>query len=101
MHEFYLVPERNGGLLRVKMRQYRDGFAAARQLVRWRHVFDDVSLFSYWDAPGSEYSYCLATSPDLEHWTNRSAELTLPVRHMRHGTVLRVPAVIIPELQEN
>lgn len=45
----------------------------------------------YWDAPGSEHSYCLATSPDLKQWTNRSDELSLPAERMRHGTVLRVP----------
>ncbi len=45
----------------------------------------------YWDAPGSEFSYCLATSPDLEQWTNRSGEMTLPAESMRHGTVLIVP----------
>lgn len=45
----------------------------------------------YWDAPGSQYSYCLATSPDLKQWTNRSDELSLPAERMRHGTVLRVP----------
>lgn len=49
----------------------------------------------YWDAPGSEFSYCLATSPDLVTWTNRSAELSLPVEHMRHGTVLRVPQSVV------
>lgn len=49
----------------------------------------------YWDAPGSEFSYCLATSPDLEHWTNRSPEMTLPTKQMRHGTVLVVPAAVV------
>lgn len=48
--------------------------------------------FLYWDAPGSDYSYCLATSPDLKSWKNRSAELSLPAEQMRHGTVLAVPA---------
>ena len=47
--------------------------------------------FLYWDAPGSEFSYCLATSPDLMTWTNRSAEMSLPAKKMRHGTVLVVP----------
>lgn len=42
----------------------------------------------YWDAPGGEFSYCLATSPDLLQWTHRSQEMTLPAKHMRHGTVL-------------
>lgn len=49
----------------------------------------------YWDAPGSKFSYCLATSPDLENWTNRSAELRLPAKQMRHGTVLKIPAAAI------
>lgn len=48
--------------------------------------------FLYWDAPGSKHSYCLATSPDLETWTNRSSEMSLPAAQMRHGTVLVVPA---------
>lgn len=44
----------------------------------------------YWDAPDSEYSYCLATSPDLEQWTNRSSKLDMPAKSMRHGTVVIV-----------
>ena len=48
--------------------------------------------FLYWDAPGSEFSYCLATSRDLTTWKNRSAEMSLPAKQMRHGTVLIVPA---------
>lgn len=48
--------------------------------------------FLYWDAPGSEFSYCLATSRDLTTWKNRSAEMSLPAEQMRHGTVLVVPA---------
>lgn len=47
--------------------------------------------FLYWDAPGSQFSYCLATSRDLKTWTNRSAEMSLPAKQMRHGTVLVVP----------
>ncbi len=46
----------------------------------------------YWDAPFSKFSYCLATSPDLKHWTNRSTEMSLPLKQMRHGVVLPVPA---------
>ncbi len=52
----------------------------------------------YWDAPGSEFSYCLATSRDLEQWQNRSAEMKLPVDQMRHGTVLRVPVSAVPSI---
>lgn len=52
----------------------------------------DGLWFLYWDSPGSPFSYCLATSPDLKTWTNRSAELSLPAKQMRHGTVLVVPA---------
>lgn len=53
----------------------------------------------YWDAPGSEHSYCLATSPDLESWTNRSHEMNLPAKQMRHGTVLIVPRSTVAELR--
>ena len=49
----------------------------------------------YWDAPGSEFSYCLATSQDLVHWTNRSQEMSLPAKRMRHGTVLVVSAHVV------
>ncbi len=45
----------------------------------------------YWDAPGADVDYCLATSPDLVTWTDRSAEVRMPVPDPRHGTVLRVP----------
>ena len=46
----------------------------------------------YWDAPNSEHSYCLATSPDLKTWTHLSDKMSLPAKRMRHGTVLVVPA---------
>ena len=52
----------------------------------------DCMWFLYWDSPGSDFSYCLATSPDLQTWTNRSAEMSLPAAQMRHGTVLVVPS---------
>ena len=52
----------------------------------------------YWDAPGSPFSYCLATSPDLEHWTNRTADLSMPVANLRHGTVLTVPRSAVARL---
>ncbi len=55
----------------------------------------DGVWFLYWDAPGSQFSYCLATSPDLMTWTNRSADMSLPTKHMRHGTVLVVPADVV------
>lgn len=51
----------------------------------------DDSWWLYWDAPGGKHSYCLATSPDLETWTNRSRDMVLPAKAMRHGTVLVVP----------
>jgi hypothetical protein len=57
----------------------------------------DGLWFLYWDAPGSQFSYCLATSPDLKTWTNRSAEMSLPAEHMRHGTVLVVPAKAVAD----
>lgn len=56
----------------------------------------DGEWFLYWDAPGSKYSYCLATSRDLKTWTNRSTKMSLPAKQMRHGTVLVVPAAAVP-----
>jgi len=53
----------------------------------------------YWDAPGSKFSYCLATSPDFKTWTNQSHRMKLPVAHMRHGTVLKVPESAIGKFQ--
>ncbi|NOY41964.1 MAG: glycoside hydrolase family 43 protein [Planctomycetes bacterium] len=55
----------------------------------------DGQWMLYWDAPGSDFSYCLATSNDLKTWTNRSQEMTLPAKQMRHGTVLIVPATAV------
>ena len=56
----------------------------------------------YWDAPNSKYSYCLATSSNLIDWKNRSAEMSLPAKKMRHGTVLIAPEnVIAKKLFEN
>lgn len=46
----------------------------------------------YWDAPGGPHPYCLATSPDLLVWTDRSDEIRMPVAAPRHGTVLLAPA---------
>ena len=58
--------------------------------------------FLYWDAPGSRFSYCLATSTDLKTWKNRSAEMSLPAKQMRHGTVLVVPEnVVSPEIRKS
>lgn len=51
--------------------------------------------FLYWDAPDSRFSYCLATSQDLQAWKNRSGELSLPAVKMRHGTVLVVPEAAV------
>ena len=59
----------------------------------------DGQWFLYWDAPGSEFSYCLATSTDLKTWTNRSAEMSLPAKQMRHGTVLVVPTSAVSALR--
>jgi hypothetical protein len=53
----------------------------------------------YWDAPG--LSYCLATSPDLKVWTNRTAEVRMPVEHPRHGSVSRVPASAVGWLDQS
>ncbi len=55
----------------------------------------DRQWWLYWDAPGSKFSYCLATSSDLKTWKNRSAELRLPIKNMRHGTVFRAPSKIV------
>ena len=49
----------------------------------------------YWDAPGGDAPYCLATSPDLVTWTNRTGAIKMPVPHPRHGTVARVPAAAV------
>ena len=58
--------------------------------------------FLYWDAPGSRFSYCLATSPDLKTWKDRSPEMSLPAKQMRHGTVLVVSeSTIAWELPDN
>lgn len=51
----------------------------------------DGLWYLYWDAPGSHFSYCLATSPDLQTWTNRTPEMKLPAKQMRHGTVFLAP----------
>ena len=51
----------------------------------------------YFDAPGRGYG--LATSPDLVRWTDRSADLRMPVPHPRHGSVALVPASAIGWLQ--
>ena len=45
--------------------------------------------YLYWDAFANGH-YSLATSADLQHWTDRTAELQLPP-HPRHGTVFRAP----------
>ncbi len=52
----------------------------------------------YWDAPGSKFSYCLATSDDLRHWVDRSPLLQMPADQMRHGTVLAVPKHAVSRL---
>jgi hypothetical protein len=49
----------------------------------------------YWDAPGGEAAYCLATSPDLLNWTDRTPAVRMPVEHPRHGTVSLVPAAAV------
>lgn len=71
-----------------------DQMGEGPSLFRWHGVWH-----LYWDAPDSEFAYCLATSPDLQTWTHRSAELALPAKKMRHGTVALVPAAAIPSLK--
>ena len=58
---------------------------------------DDTEWRLYADRYVDE-SYALATSPDLETWTNRSKELTMP-DGARHGTVLVVPRSIVEPLR--
>ena len=50
----------------------------------------------YFDAPGAALPYGLATSTDLIHWTDRSAEIHMPIDAPRHGTIFRVPATMMP-----
>lgn len=50
----------------------------------------------YFDAPGGALPYGLATSTDLIHWTDRSAEIHIPIDAPRHGTIIRVPASLVP-----
>lgn len=59
----------------------------------------DGTWYLYFDAPGSEYSYCLATSEDLQTWVDRCDEMRLPTDHMRHGTVLVAPRSAIDSLR--
>ena len=101
-----LKPERGGKNLRLTFSKRMQGpyettlgppiVGAGTQIVN--QMGEGPSLFKrgrtwflYWDAPGSKFSYCLATSPDLVTWSNRSAEMSLPAKQMRHGTVLVVP----------
>jgi beta-xylosidase len=52
--------------------------------------------YLYWDAFASGH-YSLATSTDLETWTDRTDELTMPPGHPRHGTVFLVPRAAVAE----
>lgn len=58
--------------------------AEGPSLLKWKGQW-----FLYWDAFANGH-YCLATSTDLETWTDRTAELKLPP-HPRHGTVFVAP----------
>ena len=102
-----LKPERGGKNLRLTFSNRMQGPYDARlgppivgsgtsivnQMGEGPSLFKRESMwFLYWDSPGSAFSYCLATSPDLQTWTNRSAEMSLPAAQMRHGTVLVVPS---------
>lgn len=60
-------------------------------LMHWRGLW-----WLYWDAFANGH-YCLATSPDLKSWTDRTAELTMPA-HPRHGTVFHVPRAAVAHL---
>lgn len=56
-------------------------FAEGPALVRWNGEW-----LLYWDSYTARH-YSLATSTDLQTWTDESDQLKLPARHPRHGTV--------------
>jgi len=61
-----------------------DEMAEGPSLLQWKGKW-----FLYWDAFANGH-YCLATTTDLETWTDRTSELKLPP-HPRHGTVFVAP----------
>lgn len=65
---------------RLRSREMAEG----PSLIHWKDRW-----LLYWDA-FADGRYCLATSPDLRTWTDRTADLRLPPKP-RHGTVFRAP----------
>lgn len=58
--------------------------AEGPSLLKWKGKW-----FLYWDAFANGH-YCLATSTDMEKWTDMTSELKLPPKP-RHGTVFVAP----------
>jgi hypothetical protein len=54
--------------------------------------------YLYWDAFANGH-YCLATSTDLEHWTDHTEELQMPPQP-RHGTMFIAPREAVGWLRE-
>ncbi len=67
--------------------------AEGPSLLKWKDQW-----FLYWDAFANGH-YCLATSPDLINWTDRSADLKMPP-HPRHGTVFAAPRSAVAWLRD-
>ena len=65
--------------------------AEGPSLVRWKGTWR-----LYWDAFANGH-YGMATSPDLQTWTDRTADLKMPP-HPRHGTIFRVPRAAVAAL---
>ena len=66
--------------------------AEGPSLLRWKGEW-----YLYWDAFANGH-YSLATSTNLQDWTDRTAELQLPP-HPRHGTVFRAPRDVVTALK--
>jgi predicted GH43/DUF377 family glycosyl hydrolase len=62
---------------KIQSRQAAEG----PSLVRWNEEW-----LLYWDSYGARH-YSLATSTDLETWTDETAKVTMPAGHPRHGSV--------------
>jgi hypothetical protein len=50
-------------------------------------VFWDDKWLMYWDAYGNGH-YSMASSPDLTTWTDETDDISFPVNHPRHGSVM-------------
>ena len=64
----------------IQKRQMAEG----PSLVRWKDQW-----LLYWDSYSAGH-YSLATSSDLQQWTDESKSLRIPGKHPRHGTVFVV-----------